>query len=160
MLLCRYHIAFPWLVGGVLLLLLPIAWLHGADSVSYVLLVMASMGIMGCDGIDVSWIISLMDGLNPSQSVLALAMINMFGNFGGFVGNYVIGALKQATGNYYGAVWMMGSIMVLASGLVILFPQSWAMQRDAPDSVGGKKGNRTSAGGKDADAEDFRTGEQ
>jgi MFS family permease len=78
-------------------------------------------------GIDVSWIISLMSSLTPSQTVLALAMINMTANFGGFVGNYVIGALKQASGNYYGAVWMMGSIMVLAAGLVTLFPMSWVL---------------------------------
>ena len=76
-----------------------------------------------------SWIISLMDGLKPSQSALAMAMINMFGNFGGFVGNYVIGALKQASGNYYGAVWMMGAIMLVAAGLVVAFPQAWATQR-------------------------------
>lgn len=40
----------PWLLGGILLLLLPVAWMHKADEVSYVLLVLASMGIMGCDG--------------------------------------------------------------------------------------------------------------
>jgi nitrate/nitrite transporter NarK len=68
-----------------------------------------------------------MASLTPSQTVLALAMINMFANFGGFVGNYVIGALKQASGNYYGAVWMMGSIMLLASILVAAFPMSWAL---------------------------------
>jgi nitrate/nitrite transporter NarK len=68
-----------------------------------------------------------MSSLTPSQTVLALAFINMAANFGGFVGNYVIGALKQATGNYYGAVWMMGAIMVLAACLVVLFPMSWAM---------------------------------
>lgn len=78
-------------------------------------------------GIDVSWIISLMASLTPSQTVLALAMINMCANFGGFVGNYVIGALKQTSGNYYGAVWMMGGIMLLASILVAAFPMSWAM---------------------------------
>lgn len=47
---CRYHIAVPWLLGGVLLLVLPITWMHNADAISYVLLVLASMGIMGSDG--------------------------------------------------------------------------------------------------------------
>lgn len=47
---CRYHIAVPWFIGGALMLVLPIAWMHQADEVSYVLLVLASMGIMGCDG--------------------------------------------------------------------------------------------------------------
>lgn len=84
-----------------------------------------------CDGqpagIDVSWIISLMASLTPSQTVLALAMINMFANFGGFVGNYLIGALKQASGNYYSSIWMLGGIMVLAACLVSLFPMAWAL---------------------------------
>jgi hypothetical protein len=46
-------------------------------------------------GIDVSWIIGLIGSLTASQSCLALAMINTLANFGGFVGNYLIGALKQ-----------------------------------------------------------------
>jgi hypothetical protein len=67
----------------------------------------------------------------------------MVANFGGFVGNYVIGALKQATGNYYGAVWMMGAIMVLAACLVVLFPMSWAMpakQEGQPEQIVCEKG--------------------
>lgn len=47
---CRYHIAVFWFIGGVLMLVLPVAWMHKADEVSYTLLVLASMGIMGCDG--------------------------------------------------------------------------------------------------------------
>lgn len=69
-----------------------------------------------------------MTSLTASQTTLALAMINMLANLGGFVGNYVIGALKQASGNYNGAVWMMGAIMVFAACLVALFPMSWASQ--------------------------------
>jgi hypothetical protein len=40
----------PWFIGGLLMLMLPVAWMRQADHVSYVLLVLASMGIMGCDG--------------------------------------------------------------------------------------------------------------
>lgn len=47
---CRYHIAVPWFIGGLLMLMLPVAWMRQADHASYVLLVLASMGIMGCDG--------------------------------------------------------------------------------------------------------------
>ena len=79
-----------------------------------------------------------MASLTPSQTVLALAMINMAANFGGFVGNYVIAALKQATGNYYGAVWMMGAIMVLAACLVTAFPTSWALGASESDAAGSK----------------------
>lgn len=46
----RWHIAIPWFIGGALMLVLPFAWMRGADEVSYTLLVLASMGIMGCDG--------------------------------------------------------------------------------------------------------------
>mgnify|MGYP001810061980 CR=1 FL=1 len=47
---CRYHIAVPWFIGGALLLVLPVAWMHKADEVSYALLVLASLGIMSSDG--------------------------------------------------------------------------------------------------------------
>lgn len=83
-----------------------------------------------------------MSSLTPSQTVLALAMINMFANFGGFVGNYVIAALKDASGNYYGAVWMMGGIMVFAAALVTLFPMSWAQ---GPAGSEGKQSQAASA---------------
>lgn len=75
-----------------------------------------------------------MASLTPSQTVLALAIINMFANFGGFVGNYLIGALKQASGNYYSSIWMLGGIMVLAACMVSLFPLAWALpaRRGAP----------------------------
>lgn len=46
----RWHIAIPWFIGGALMLVLPFAWMRKADEVSYTLLVLASMGIMGCDG--------------------------------------------------------------------------------------------------------------
>lgn len=48
--LCRYHIVVPWFLGALLLLMLPVAWQHQQDELSYALLVLASMGIMGCDG--------------------------------------------------------------------------------------------------------------
>jgi hypothetical protein len=85
-----------------------------------------------------------MSSLTPSQTVLALAMINMFANFGGFVGNYLIGALKQASGNYYSSIWMLGGIMVLAACLVSLFPMAWALP--AASSVGA-----TAAAGEEED---------
>jgi hypothetical protein len=40
----------PWFIGGALLLVLPVAWMHKADEVSYALLVLASLGIMSSDG--------------------------------------------------------------------------------------------------------------
>jgi nitrate/nitrite transporter NarK len=100
-----------------------------------------------------------MASLTPSQTVLALAMINMFANFGGFVGNYVIGALKQATGHYYGAVWMMGSIMVFASLLVAAFPMSWAMtgpseEAISPSEKGPRQSEKSESGGRDVASSD------
>lgn len=81
-----------------------------------------------------------MASLTPSQTVLALAIINMFANFGGFVGNYLIGALKQASGNYYSSIWMLGGIMVLAACLVSLFPMAWALPASRGAPAGGEKG--------------------
>ena len=57
--------------------------------------------------------------LSGTAAAAAIAMINSFGNIGGFVGPYVTGWIKETTGSFTGAwVYLAGS-MTLA-GLLIL----------------------------------------
>lgn len=59
------------------MLMLPVAWMRKADHVSYALLVLASMGIMGCDG-------ELRQaGCWPLQLVLALPQLGYTSRYAG-----------------------------------------------------------------------------
>lgn len=124
----RWHIAVPWLWGGLMMCVLPAAWAKGAGTAAFALLVLACMGVMGCDGIDVAWIVSLMQSsrLSGSQVVLAMSVVNMLANVGGFVGPYANGALRTHTGAYFAGCWMMGGAVLIAAACVASFPLAWA----------------------------------
>jgi ACS family tartrate transporter-like MFS transporter len=46
-----------------------------------------------------------------------IALINSFGNLGGFLGPYIFGAIKQRTGSFTAAFWILAGILTLGAGL-------------------------------------------
>ena len=57
--------------------------------------------------------------LSEAAAAACIGMINSFGNLGGFVGPYVMGFLRDRTGNYAaGIAYLAGSSLV--GGLMIL----------------------------------------
>jgi MFS family permease len=121
----RYHIAAFWLWGGVVMCMLPVPWMHSAPHAAFALLVLSCIGVMGCDGIDISFILGLLKEMHPSQRVLGMAWMNTLANVGGFTGAYLLGYLKGATGEYYAGCWLMGAAVLLAAACVAVVPQSW-----------------------------------
>jgi ACS family tartrate transporter-like MFS transporter len=55
--------------------------------------------------------------LGKSAAATAIGTINSFGNLGGFVGPYIFGYLRAATGRYENGLWFLTGCM-LASGLL------------------------------------------
>jgi ACS family tartrate transporter-like MFS transporter len=55
--------------------------------------------------------------LGKSAAAAAIGTINSFGNLGGFVGPYIFGYLRAATGRYESGLWFLTGCM-LASGLL------------------------------------------
>ncbi|QGP91376.1 Putative tartrate transporter [Neomoorella glycerini] len=78
-------------------------------------------------------------GLGTAESAVGLAMINSIGNLGGFVGPYLMGAFKDATGGYVGGMWVFLVLLVL-----IIF----IMQ---PSFMGAARASRVGSGGKSGD---------
>ena len=48
-----------------------------------------------------------------------IAMINAVGNLGGFVGPWVMGSLREATGGYAGGSLVLAAALVAAAALVM-----------------------------------------
>jgi MFS family permease len=136
----RYHIAISWLWGGIVMCMMPIAWIHSAPHAAFALLVLSCVGVMGCDGIDISFIMGLLKGLHPSQRVLGMAWMNTLANVGGFTGAYLLGFLKGVTGEYYAGCWLMGGAVLLAAACVAAVPQEWGAVAGASDSSSSSKG--------------------
>lgn len=58
--------------------------------------------------------------LTGTAAAAGIALINSFGNLGGFFGPYIIGELRELTGNYTLALIVVGSTLALAGGVVLL----------------------------------------
>jgi ACS family tartrate transporter-like MFS transporter len=50
---------------------------------------------------------------------VGIALINSVGNLGGFFGPYIIGWLRNATGNFRGGLLVVGAVLAM-SGLTVL----------------------------------------
>ncbi|PTB22560.1 MFS transporter [Trinickia symbiotica] len=68
--------------------------------------------------------------LSGAGAAAGIAMINSIGNLGGFVGPFVIGALKVATGGYAAGLYVVGATLAV-SAIVTLLLSRKAGQRTA-----------------------------
>ncbi|WIA15325.1 hypothetical protein OEZ85_001991 [Tetradesmus obliquus] len=118
----RWHLASFWAFGVVCLALLPVSQMHHSAAGSFVLLTLGVVGVFGVEGISVSYYLALMGG----EKGLGIAVINALGALGGFVGPYLIGALTQKSGNFYGAMWMLAAFLAVAAVNVAVVTEEWA----------------------------------
>jgi ACS family tartrate transporter-like MFS transporter len=58
--------------------------------------------------------------LHGSAAAAAIALVNAIGNTGGFVGPYVVGVLKDATGSTNGSFLALGAITLGAAALCLM----------------------------------------
>lgn len=57
--------------------------------------------------------------LSGTAAAAGIALVNSFGNLGGFVGPYVVGRLSDTTGSYYTGLLLLAAL-VLVAGLLTL----------------------------------------
>jgi nitrate/nitrite transporter NarK len=132
----RWHIAGAWLLGAVALLLLPAAAAGGLASVSrtaaaaagrvsvaasvaaFTVLTLAHVGINGANGVQTGLVAA---SIVPQEKALGLALYNTIGCFGSFWGPVIIGVLRDATGGYAMAMWLLGASLAAAAAMVARF---------------------------------------
>ena len=68
--------------------------------------------------------------LRGAAAAGGIAVINSVGNIGGFVGPYVVGYVREQTGDFATGLWLMAACLVV--GAVIAARLSRSMQRDDP----------------------------
>ncbi len=110
----RWHVALPLFVAAaafaVSALSLPLAPMMLALSI-------ATIGIYAAIG--TFW--SLPTGLLTGTAAAAgLALINSIGNAGGLVGPYVVGVMKEATGNFTAALLFLAGALALGGAIALL----------------------------------------
>ena len=110
----RWHAAIPRMTAGVALAVC--IWSSDHVWISMVALSVAAAGFYSAHA--GFWPIPNMF-LGRTAAAASLGLINSFGNFGGFVGPYAIGYLRDKTGGF-GASLLFLSVCSVASGLLVL----------------------------------------
>jgi ACS family tartrate transporter-like MFS transporter len=60
--------------------------------------------------------------LSDVAAAAAIGVINCFGNLGGFLGPYMVGALSNSSGSYRSGMLFLGGCALMASVLVLVVP--------------------------------------
>jgi ACS family tartrate transporter-like MFS transporter len=111
----RYHAAIPLMIAAVSLTLL-------GTSTSISVFLSVTLWCLVASGIYSLWgpFWSLPNEFLTGFSAAAgIALINCFGNLGGFVGPFAMGAINQRTGSFHGGLVVAG-ILVFTSAILIL----------------------------------------
>jgi MFS transporter, ACS family, tartrate transporter len=111
----RYHAALPLLVAAAALLLLGLL-APGSVVVALLLWCLVAAGVFSLWG--PFWALPN-EFLTGYSAAAGIALINCFGNLGGFVGPYAIGAIADKTGSFKTGLVFVG-LSLLTSAMLIL----------------------------------------
>jgi MFS transporter, ACS family, tartrate transporter len=119
----QLHLGLPLLVSGFLLILS----IYTGITVTYVLLV-ASVALNWAVT-PVFWAVTTEYLSSGSVAAGSIAMINAIANIAGATLPYLMGYIRDVTGNYDYALWMVGVALVLGGLLGISIAQKVALNR-------------------------------
>ena len=112
----RWHVAIPCIVAGISLLL---GALIGSGLPLLVIGLLSITGFGVYASIGPMW--ALLTEIVPPQSAgIAFGLINGLANLGGFVGPFLVGALRDATGNFYLGFVFLSACLIAAGVFAIL----------------------------------------
>jgi ACS family tartrate transporter-like MFS transporter len=114
----RWHVAGPALLAALGFVL---STLTTEPALALVSISLAALGIWGSLGPFWAMSTSVLAG---SATAAGIAWINSVGNLAGFVGPYVVGVLKEATGGFGAAMAALASFLVLAAIIAVRQPRS------------------------------------
>jgi MFS transporter, ACS family, tartrate transporter len=114
----RWHVAVPVGIGAVAFAVFGSSERMGANVV--LAMVLFSIAAVGLHGYRASfWTLPTLF-LSETAAAAGIGVINCFGNLGGFLGPYMVGALSNASGSYRTAMLFLGGCALMASVLVVM----------------------------------------
>jgi MFS family permease len=108
-----WHIAVPALVGGVSV---PVALFMPGPAATIAVITVTACAIFAA--LPNFWTVPS-KFLTGAAAAVGIALINTFGNIGGFAAGYVTGFLKDLSGSYVLPMFVVGGLMVLSGGLMV-----------------------------------------
>ena len=109
----RFHLGAAAATAGIALIVTPYT---GSPWLSLLALCAAAWGIYAA--LPVFWAIPARF-LAGAAAAAAIGLINSLGNLGGFVGPYVVGWLRQASGNFGAGLMLLGLACLGAAGIAL-----------------------------------------
>lgn len=110
----RWHVAVAAFIGTAGLILTGLV--DAVPALEMAALALAALGIYGTLGTFWSLPTAFLSG---TAAAAGIALVNSFGNLGGFVGPFVVGYLTETTGSFYTGLLFLATL-VLAAGLLTL----------------------------------------
>jgi len=127
----RYHAAIAALAGGIGWLLLGTTT---SPVVSMLLLSLVAAGTYSIAGPFFSLPSEFLTGYAAASGI---ALINSFGNLGGLVGPYAIGAIQDKTGSLHGGLAFVGVSMIVSAVLLWLLPRKARLRAELTGNLRG-----------------------
>ena len=124
----RWHSAVPALAGALALV---VAAYSRSTAPSVAALSVAVLGVFAMCGPFWAMPTTLLSG---TAAAAGIALINSFGNLGGFFGPYIIGLVRKATGDFKGGLLVIGATLAL-SGLAVLLIREEPKPEGIPESA-------------------------
>jgi MFS transporter, ACS family, tartrate transporter len=114
----RWHVAIPCLIGTagfILTVLLPQTPVMALTTLS-----IAAFGIWGTLG--PFWTLPT-SFLRGTAAAGGIALVNSIGNCGGFVGPFLMGWIREATGGFSAGLLTLGAILVVGAAIAVALPE-------------------------------------
>ncbi len=115
----HWHVAGPLLIGAIGFVLTVIA--PPTPAYALATLSIAAFGIWGALGPFWTLPTAMLRGTAAAGGI---ALVNSIGNFGGFVGPYVVGWIRDATGGFSAGLLTLAGVLVLGAVVVLTIPRS------------------------------------
>ncbi|MEB4887662.1 MFS transporter [Priestia megaterium] len=124
----KYHAAFGPIIGGIGLIGLLL--LSHNPFLAIIMMCITTMGLYSFSG--PYWALTS-SFVAAEAAAVGIGIINSIGNFGGFVGPYVIGVLNDTTGNLFLSLIFLALMLVLTSIQVFLVKKedTYVNQKDS-----------------------------
>jgi ACS family tartrate transporter-like MFS transporter len=114
----RWHVAIPVSIGALAFAVFASSASIGANVI--LAMVLFSIAAAGLHGYRASFWTLPTIFLTDVGAAAAIGVINCFGNLGGFLGPYMLGALSNNSGSYRSGMLFLGGCALTASVLVLL----------------------------------------
>jgi MFS family permease len=122
-----WHIAIPAFIGGISV---PVALFMPGPAATITVITVTACAIFAA--LPNFWTVPA-QFLTGAAAAVGIALINTFGNIGGFAAGYVTGFLKDLSGSYVLPMFLVGALMVLSGVLMVWLDRQGRVQDNSAE---------------------------